>query len=268
MRASLRTLAAITAALALIALAGAARGEQARSGPTLHNSAVVLSTDPVLELALVGDSTMASLNTALDAVLTQGGVAHHITNLAVVGATCADWAAPGALSAAVALHADVYLVNCGTNDAKFASTLSAIRANLHAIYTTLLSGTAGARVLPHYIQYNAGWTGRQDSEGRINDGVYEETTGATPAGLVTPAVTLGFIPETLLADGGHNGAAGNALVANYEYRALRIVYGWPDVAPIPCGQDGHRIGDPPYAQGTYRPFNGPAPCWAGWAVLS
>jgi lysophospholipase L1-like esterase len=264
MRASLRLVATIAATLVVIALAGAARGEQVKAGPTLHNSASAVG---VFEFVMIGDSIMApSPGNAeeLSALITAAGVPNHFTNLAVGGLTCADWNAPGALDAAINLHANLYLVNCGTNDAKFPNLLAAADGNLHSIYVKLLNGTPGTRVLPHYIQYNAGWTGRQSSEGAFNDAVYRQTTSNIPAGLIIPAIGLGFIPETTLVDGGHPGHVGYVLTANFQYRTLRAIFAWPDIAPVPCGMDGHRINDTPYPQGTYIPFNGA--CWSGWVT--
>jgi hypothetical protein len=218
-----------------------------------------------------------SYRVPLGQLLTQAGVPNQFVVLAHSGWTCADWASPVNLAALKANampnltpRLDLLIVNCGTNDGKFSNLYApgVIDANLNAIYAGVLSVSPSIRVLPTYIQYSAGYTGWQYGQGLVNDGVWRQTTNSNLAPrLITPAVGLGFIPETAAADGVHPGSAGFALYAGYFYRALRTVYGWPDISPVPCGQDGHRINDPAYPQGTYVAYNSPtASCDTSWGT--
>lgn len=238
---------------------------------------VAVQLPTITRIATIGDSTTLgsavegspgpAYRAPLGALLDQAGVGHEFVAAAHAGWTCADWASPTGLAEIVATHPDIAIVNCGTNDGKVPALYAAgvIDANLRAIFAALAA--IGAKILPTYIQYSAGYTGWQYGQGMVNDGVWRvTTTNLTGALLITPAVPLGFIPETTLADGGHPGAAGYRLWAGYIYRALRVVYGWPDIAPQECGMDGHRVNDPPYAVGTYLPFGGTTPCRADWAT--
>jgi lysophospholipase L1-like esterase len=239
--------AVVTVALAAVLVAS---GYAASASP-IRGMAPRMAAVAPLRIVTLGDSLTVgpiSYRTELGRLLDLASVSYTFIIAANAGWTCADWA-PVAQQTAVNTQPDLVIVNCGSNDGKFPSLYASgvIDNNLRSIYTGLMNGWPTTKVLPSYVQYSAERTGWAAGQGYVNDGVWRQTNIYNNYGprLIVPAAILGNIPEIYTdAGGGHPTEAGYVAMARYFYNALRASYGWPDVAPTPCGMNGRRPGDP------------------------
>lgn len=252
-----RVVAVLVAAAASLVFAGGAPARETKTAAVTP-----------LRIMTMGDSITcgdgctptSAYRAELGRLLTAAGVEHEFIVAAVGGSTCAYWL-PRAYALTDQYRPDLVLLNCGTNDGPTPSQGSAFEATYRDLLTNLLSGGHWqTRVVPAYITYAAvggypypakapAWLATTVPV--VNDAIWRSLNVNDPHGpLRIPAsVDLQKIPEQYLDEGGiHPTVSGDIVAARLWYNALRPLYGWPDIAPLPCGLSGRRPGwgSPPY----------------------
>lgn len=243
-----RRLLAALAALVLVLTAAAPIG----------TAAATVSALPPLRILTLGDSitegpTLGAYRGELGRLLDLAGVDHVWIVAAEGGIGCGGWVSRA--TGLVQQHTpDLVLLNCGTNDGAQASAAYWMQLSQRTLITNLLAGSPTVKVVPAWITYASiggypypdkapAWLA--DTIPVANDSLYTVLYGS--GGLHGPRVPtqvdLQGIPSQYLDAGGiHPTPSGHIVAGRLWYRALRVVYGWPDLVPEPCGLDGHRPG--------------------------
>lgn len=247
------------AALTALALVLAAAAPTGTAAATVSTAAVTpLKIMTMGDSITLGDgSPLGAYRGELSRLLTEAGVAHEFIVAAEGGKGCDYWV-PRAYALTDQHRPDLVLLNCGTNDGPLDGAQgAAFEAKYRALLTNLLGGGHWqTRVVPAFVTYAsvggypyppkaAPWLAT--SIPIVNDSIYRSLFVNNPHGsLRIPAtVGLGDIPETYLDTGGvHPTASGHIVAGRLWYRALAPLYGWPDIAPLPCGLSGRRPGAP------------------------